>query len=203
MQQSIYNSFIIHSQYIGNYYLTALILSPLPTASTTTLSLHYICPSNTCSSCKPGFDPLDDCTSCLPNYYGTTCQPCGDCHHGRCDDGMTGTGGCICEEGFTMYSNCTECTSGYWGETCSVCDTCNNHGVCRDGTAGDGGCDCDEGFDGEIRCSDCVNGNWGSNCRHRCPGLVDICSGHGVCEDGLEGTGRCSCQEGYVGISRR
>lgn len=100
-----------------------------------------------------------------------------------------------------MYSNCTKCASGYWGASCALCDTCNSHGTCRDGNEGDGGCHCDDGFDDEKRCSDCVSGRWGVNCLHHCPGLVAICSGHGACEDGLEGTGRCRCQEGYVGLS--
>ncbi|XP_061430314.1 stabilin-2-like [Lethenteron reissneri] len=53
--------------------------------------------------------------------------------------------------------------------------------------------------------TDCCEGFFGPPCA-ACPGQVEAagegggaCGGHGICSDGLNGTGACACQEGYTG----
>ena len=53
--------------------------------------------------CAPGFRKLDDgepCNLCASGYYGVSCVQCPDCHHGRCLDGVNGTGQCVCDSGW-------------------------------------------------------------------------------------------------------
>ena len=70
---------------------------------------------------------------------------------------------------------------------------------------------CDEGFDAAQRCGECVEGRFGSACNETCPGETAVCrvrgwgsrigSAHGECDDGMLGTGRCKCSDGFVGLS--
>ena len=56
-------------------------------------------------------------------------------------------------------------------------------------------------------CDVCQAGHWGPSCDARCPGLVPgaagalpaVCSGHGACDDGLDGLGLCACDRGTPG----
>ena len=113
-----------------------------------------------------------------------------------------GDGSCVCETGFTSYSNCTDCKSGYYGSDCTECPSCNGHGSCNDGLSGDGSCTCVNFFDPATSCSDCRAGYFGTSCVDACPRSdAAVCSEHGVCDDGIDGLGRCSCEEGYVGLS--
>lgn len=43
--------------------------------------------------------------------------------------------------------------------------------------------------------NDCYEGLYGDQCQNQC--VVD-CNGHGHCDDGLYGTGKCICDDGYV-----
>ena len=50
---------------------------------------------------------------------------------------------------------------------------------------------------------DCQKDYWGILC-DECPGLNKpggVCSGHGVCDDGVLGVGTCTCEQGYVGAT--
>lgn len=70
--------------------------------STTSITQFPFSVSFTCT-CLPGFTG-PTCDQCLPGHYGPACQPCpAQCYSGaagvestgRCDDGFTGTGGCL------------------------------------------------------------------------------------------------------------
>eukprot|EP01117_Protostelium_nocturnum_P015196 TRINITY_DN585_c0_g1_i1.p1 TRINITY_DN585_c0_g1~~TRINITY_DN585_c0_g1_i1.p1 ORF type:complete len:3984 (+),score=976.45 TRINITY_DN585_c0_g1_i1:233-12184(+) len=54
-----------------------------------------------CCSCAKNVDPATRCLSCLPGYYGPTCEPCPDCGNGQCNDGKGGDGKCICDPGYS------------------------------------------------------------------------------------------------------
>ena len=49
-------------------------------------------------------------------------------------------------------------------------------------------------------CSNCLQGYYGNDCSQTCLGNLN-CNGNGACDDGIDGTGRCTCREGYVGLS--
>ncbi|XP_076967946.1 stabilin-2 isoform X2 [Tamandua tetradactyla] len=47
----------------------------------------------------------------------------------------------------------------------------------------------------------CCPGHWGPDCME-CPGgAAAPCSGRGSCAEGMEGSGRCICQEGFGGVA--
>ena len=203
-----------HAKYCNEckYFVTVMLNGSLELSTNASqLAIEFVCPGDVCSNCSEGRDPLQNCQECLDGFYGTNCSPCRDCHHGECADGLSGDGSCVCSTGFSAYSNCTECKTGFFGETCAACESCNEHGDCQDGRTGDGSCVCDEGFDAAQRCGECVEGRFGSACNETCPGETAVCrvrgwgsrigSAHGECDDGMLGTGRCKCSDGFVGLS--
>ena len=158
-----------------------------------------------CGQCAAGYAGLD-CRALCP---GGPALPCGG--HGACD-AVTAACGCLQdpEAGYWGGPNCTECLPGYWGPRCGSecpggsCNTCSGHGACADGDAGSGACTCDPGWAGAA-CAQCVPGAYGLDCNASCPiGMADggdpaVCAGHGVCLDGVYGTGACVCEKG-VGV---
>ncbi|XP_071082135.1 stabilin-2-like isoform X1 [Haliotis cracherodii] len=45
----------------------------------------------------------------------------------------------------------------------------------------------------------CCSGYWGPQCEE-CPGGADnVCSGHGLCSEGIDGIGTCDCDENFTG----
>lgn len=47
----------------------------------------------------------------------------------------------------------------------------------------------------------CCPGHWGPDCME-CPGGAGSpCGGRGICDQGMEGTGRCSCRAGFRGTA--
>ncbi|XP_051028895.1 stabilin-2 [Acomys russatus] len=47
----------------------------------------------------------------------------------------------------------------------------------------------------------CCPGHWGPDCME-CPGGAESpCNGRGTCDEGMEGTGRCSCRAGFRGTA--
>jgi len=82
---------------------------------------------------------------------------------------------------------------------------CNGHGVCPDGGSDSDpmSCLCETNWNGNVACTTCASNFATSSCTP-CDGYDDkigACSGHGVCDDGIEGTGTCECDEvdGYTG----
>ena len=182
--------------YVGVYYLEDEVEGP-----ENTINLEVTCPDNVCVVCKDGFDPSTNCKTCLPGFYGQECTKCPNCNHGKCDDGQTGSGICICDEGWGPAETCSECLSGFWGLNCDVCPDCHMNGDCNDGLHGTGKCICDEHFDERVDCEDCIKGYYGKKCTDMCPATEDkICSGHGMCNDGVAGSGWCTCDDNYVGM---
>jgi len=140
---------------------------------------------------------------CRVGYYGPACAECpgggaNACSgHGRCDDGLSGTGVCACEGGYAGES-CDVCAGGFYGyPTCTSCDastTCSDHGTCNSS----GACDCDTGYAGAA-CDECAGGYYGPMCTACLGGASNPCNGHGACDDGIDGTGFCTCNSGWTG----
>jgi len=55
--------------------------------------------------------------------------------------------------------------------------------------------------DTERRCTGaCAAGLFGATCDQTCPGgAATPCSGNGTCDDGVDGSGLCTCDDGYAG----
>ena len=166
------------------------------------IAIGVECPDGVCEVCETGFDPATNCNDCLPGYFGETCQECPACGHGTCDSGKEGSGKCVCDEGWGPDGECVSCLEGYWGMDCEACPSCHDHGKCNDGMSGDGQCVCEGNWDPRVDCEDCISGFWGLGCEGECPrnDAGEICSGHGTCNDKDYGNGRCTCDEGMVGV---
>jgi hypothetical protein len=127
--------------------------------------------------CEVTRDPVSQrCQSCPePGQYGPACSSVCQCDATRsnCSEGVTGDGSC-------------ECARGWSGRFCNVScpggstTPCSNHGTCNAPTST---CTCDAGW-GTADCS--------VGCAH------PTCNGHGRCDDGTSGTGRCICDVSYV-----
>ncbi|KAJ9451232.1 Cell death abnormality protein 1 [Diplonema papillatum] len=160
----------------------------------------------TCSDCVAGFAGAACGTVC----EGGACNPCNG--HGACDAGYSGTGRCTCHSdpalGFWDGPACQACLPGYYGPGCDQpCTVCNGHGTCNEGRSGDGACSCHDGWDQGKACTDCVPSRFG-DCARECDFTVNgpvagdrvPCSGHGTCQSGVAGSGKCTmCQPGYAG----
>src|SRR4051794_23471983 len=109
------------------------------------------------------------------------------------------TGACTCNPGFTG-ATCSQCLSGYYGPNCLPCPgtllfpfvfcVCvlslpsmiafylqtRAHCVCM--------------FRAFIFLCDCL---MCLNCLCACVGFPTVCSGNGVCSQGISGTGTCAC----------
>ncbi|XP_045688009.1 stabilin-1 isoform X3 [Phyllostomus hastatus] len=171
---------------------------------------------------------------CCPGFFGTLCEPCPGqlgraCSgHGRCQDGLLGSGECRCHEGFHGTA-CEMCELGRYGPNCTgVCDCA--HGLCQEGLQGNGSCVCNVGWQGRHcdqkitgphcpkKCdpnANCVgdsaaapacvcaagySGN-GTYCSEVDPCAHDHggCSPHANCTKVAPGQRTCICQDGYMG----
>ena len=165
------------------------------------------------------------CGECQPGHYGAACLDecpggaCKPCHgHGTCTDGMEGNGTCTCLRHATLGHfaglDCSRCAPGFFSQTCTVecpggaANPCHGHGACDAGTQGTGACAChgDEArgyWTGEA-CLQCWPLYYGADCRRACPTdkvANAVCAGHGLCLDGITGTGACACDAGYIGAA--
>ena len=136
------------------------------------------------------------CDECELGYWGP------DCKH---DCVCPGTG--ICDHGVNGTGFCGSCSGNYSGILCDPCPgtleglTCGLHGTCNDTVAGDGMCTCDSHhWDPLTGCFACDENYYGPACLGACPGGAR-CSGHGVCDNGLGGSGACSCDAAWGGAS--
>lgn len=141
----------------------------------------------------------------MNGYFSYTCQPCRHCGgHGKCDDGLRGSGRCICHRGWDSEGDCHDCAPGYFGESCSSCPQDCGNGNCSSGVHGTGECLCDTGWDvnSSEPCTTCLPGHMGVDCK-ACPGLLKTgapCSGHGICSE-KNGIITCKCDARYSGVS--
>jgi hypothetical protein len=159
------------------------------------------------------------CEDCSRNHYGPRCQRCAGsgCLHGRCDDGIGGTGKCVCFRGWTG-DNCDKCDAGFYqrpgSKSCSPCPAykapkvkgerpgvCSGHGVCAEGMGASGKYHCALGWGG-YHCGRCAPGYFGTTCR-KCPGTFRgtkfiPCGGNGSCDDGIKGSGTCKCHTSWT-----
>ncbi len=145
-----------------------------------------------------------DCNECAAGYFNTTCQRCADTCNPE-NSVCVGSGSkelvlleqaCMCDPGFAAPVCETPCPS-----------LCSGHGVCQE----DLSCFCDVGVDGGWTgesCDVCNTLFFGPNCVVALDCLVldfeernlfEACSQRGVCNDGLEGDGQCSCEPGFGG----
>eukprot|EP00759_Apiculatamorpha_spiralis_P009103 PhF_6_TR15925/c0_g1_i1/m.24680 len=145
------------------------------------------------------------CSSCKLGYWGSSCTqecPGGACWacfgHGKCSDGVRGTGVCTCDRNF-QGPLCFNCVSGYYGAQCQLsCRVaCGGHGKCNDGISGDGLCVCQNDFAGPT-CQECRTGYAliGGKCT-ACPGDPIPCLGRGTCVPSSTGP-TCQCS-GFTG----
>eukprot|EP01028_Stygiella_incarcerata_P006494 TRINITY_DN2658_c0_g1_i1.p1 TRINITY_DN2658_c0_g1~~TRINITY_DN2658_c0_g1_i1.p1 ORF type:complete len:2482 (+),score=553.97 TRINITY_DN2658_c0_g1_i1:113-7558(+) len=147
---------------------------------------------------------------CEMNCHGNgLCNPDGSC---VCGPGWTGNDCSIpvCSKDCSVHGLCMPgdrccCDHGHYGETCesTKCpntNDCNGHGDC----IGVEECQCyDDPVHGhwkDVDCTSCKNGYYGTECKYECPGgHANPCNGHGVCVDGIDGSGICKCGTSYSG----
>jgi len=134
-----------------------------------------------CTKCKPNFDLTTGCEQCLDGYYGSDClKTCpggagtAQCEgHGKCDDGISGTGTCSCGLGYEG-TECNKCTAGFYcSKDRSTTTPYASYPVACSGGAASG-----------ATCEACA-------CEKVCP-LANQCGGHGACQTG----NTCSCNSG-------
>ena len=155
----------------------------------------------------------DACQTCRTPWTGPSCtvlcptdpqgRPCSG--HGACEGALPH---CQCSadavRGYFAGALCDVCRPAYFGAACTrVCPggahaPCAGHGACDAGPLGTGRCRCWSsavyGYFGGKDCGDCAGGYYGGMCTRPCPGgAADPCGGHGMCADGMRGTGECVC----------
>ena len=149
-------------------------------------------------TCAAGYAGLE----CLTECAGGKDNPCSG--HGECS---VRDGTCACtsnaRDGFWDGTSCEHCIVPFLLPTCNeTCPgalpdsgvTCSGHGLCNPDTAV---CLCQverAGSWGGNRCDECLPGFFGADCAAECPGgACNQCNGHGVCHDGVLGSGQCQC----------
>ena len=160
-----------------------------------------------CAESCPGTPPCNGHGTCLASRDPSTlivtytCQCYNDATRGFYD-GPTCD---VCKPAYNQSTNClTLCPTSTGG-------VCNGKGECREGI-----CLCPRNSDTLTYCgltcdiveikptvcsADCPVTHYYSSSCLPCPGIVgsDVCNGHGKCYDGIYGTGKCYCDDGYSG----
>jgi hypothetical protein len=121
---------------------------------------------------------------------------------------------CNCLTGYTG-PNCESCAIGYTKRD-GYCVSIAPNQPCQFGveTTEPGVCSCNPGYGGEkcdrcalnfagTKCDECAENFFGPDCIP-CPGVHSrgaVCSGKGTCDDGKDGSGKCTCNanSGYSG----
>lgn len=187
----------------------------------------FACSGPTQGTCFAGLTGNGTC-KCVSGYAGNDCasicpggvsSPCSN--HGTC---VQSTAACTCHSdstrGYWNGTMCNVCQNTYVdvGSSCLyLCPTaitgskCTGNGTCA-AVVGAAACTCQANSCGAdcgiynytgTECQPCPFGKWGSICSNTCPGtdftIPHVCSGHGTCSDGKQGTGICTCQTGYGG----
>jgi hypothetical protein len=171
-----------------------------------------------CSMCASTHGGASCATAC-PVFNGTVCSGFGDCDNVTakcvCKDNHCGK---FCDVTIDSNGDCLSCPRrGLYGPSCDrecLCDTA--HSNCTDGQSGDGSCDCFFGWSGRYcnqscpggagnpcsghgvcdpvnRTCTCAVGYGTSDCSVGC--VLPGCNGHGRCDDGATGSGKCICNE--------
>eukprot|EP00760_Papus_ankaliazontas_P025000 PhM_4_TR2453/c1_g1_i1/m.65024 len=187
--------------------------SACPHADGVTCSQRGTCNSGTTGNgicmCVTGYGGL----ACEKTCPGGTSSPCSN--HGECSRNTT-TPTCLCynstTNGFWNGTTCDECQSGYVGALCTQkCPSdangmCGGHGTCSS-TSASAMCTCTTSYCGNTcnktgtECGICPSGRYGTACANFCPAYPSTCSGHGLCGEGVLGSGLCVCNTGYAGTS--
>ncbi|XP_078075800.1 stabilin-2 isoform X2 [Mustelus asterias] len=132
--------------------------------------------------CRGFYGP--DCTLCPGGFQ----SPCSG--HGRCADGLDGTGTCLCDDKYT-------------GSTCHLCSDQNKYGPNCDQICPciHGECDNQMTSIGACKHNSCKAGYRGTFCEIRttpCGPTVQFCHAHANCEYKNGGL-RCVCKPNYEG----
>ena len=165
--------------------------------------------------CAPGY-ALQDCAWQCPITEGRACGS-----HGHCNDTAAGDSTCACTRGYAGLACETLCPGYHSGA--SRQPPCGGHGQCLQFPVA---CACAAHWAGEA-CTECASGWFGPGCQWRClrggtqgrtcvcdpgfatadcsaecPGTAELrCSGHGLCLDGQDRSGGCSCATGWYGVA--
>ena len=107
---------------------------------------------------------------------------------------------------------CAECPLGTFKNTTtlSACYPCNNEHLTTAQTASPSQRFCSTcKFNSHINFGSCYvannsavwkcsSGSYGPSCTLQCPGgITNVCNGNGLCDSGIKGTGKCTCQFAY------
>ncbi len=179
------------------YWKKNKLFNPNVCTSTTVCKDRYECDSFNCRGvCVEGDNVYNKCENDLECPFGT-CQ-----YKTCCEELVFGDGTCECK------------SIGHFGPLCEICpgfdgfrSVCNGHGTCTAMYANEKyshlECSCEEGWSGPEcecfgieNCTQCADGYFGKKCQP-CAGGTGLkqCSGHGICNDGVDGDGSCICEQ--------
>ncbi|XP_064604743.1 stabilin-2-like isoform X2 [Liolophura sinensis] len=100
---------------------------------------------------------------------------------------------CLANTHITCPEGTTQLTTGHGSEDCSYVQTIGTHRVRLKG--------CRHKCERVIKVASCCNGYWGSQCEECVGGVENQCYGRGLCDDGYEGTGMCTCLDAFNGTA--
>ncbi len=137
----------------------------------------------------------DECKTGLVCALGTCHKICTD--NSECDINTQHCEDSVCIDGTSVVcgdgrkEGLEDCDDGdnKAGDGCSASCVLEQGWVCKENSSGKSIC--------QMRCE---AGRYGEKCQRKCPGFdSEICSGHGVCDDGVDGDGSCKCDGNWGG----